>query len=159
MHPARFTESLMRAAQEAGAQLMTGEVKDLSLHDAGAVCGATVDGAEIAANRVVLAMGPWSIRAAGWLDLPVVHAVKGDSLVFSAADMPAEALFLEHRDVDGRTASSEVFPRADGTVYVCAISSESPLPEDPAETSSDCAQSSGWKRSVTRFRPPCRRTG
>ncbi len=127
----------MRAAQEAGAQLVTGEVTGLSLDDAGAVCGATVDGAEIAADRVVLAMGPWSIRAAAWLDLPVVHAIKGHSLVFSAADIPAEALFLEHSDAEGRTASPEVFPRADGTVYVCAISSESPLPDDPAETDSD----------------------
>jgi glycine/D-amino acid oxidase-like deaminating enzyme len=137
VHPARFTETLMCAAQEAGAELVTGEVKGLSLDDAGAVRGATVDGAEIAADRVVLAMGPWSIRAAGWLDLPVVHAVKGHSLVFSAADVPAEALFLEHRDAEGRTASPEVFPRADGTVYACAISSESPLPDNPAETNSD----------------------
>jgi glycine/D-amino acid oxidase-like deaminating enzyme len=137
VHPARFTESLMRAAQEAGVQLVTGEVTGLSRDEAGAVRGVTVDGDEIAADRVVLAMGPWSLRAAGWLDLPAVHAVKGHSLVFSAADIPAEALFLEHRDAEGRTTSPELFPRADGTVYACAISSESPLPDDPAETRSD----------------------
>src|SRR6202043_1206047 len=30
-----------------------------------------------------------------------------------------------------------VFPRTDGTTYVCAISSESPLPVDPAEVAPD----------------------
>jgi glycine/D-amino acid oxidase-like deaminating enzyme len=31
----------------------------------------------------------------------------------------------------------ELFPRADGTTYVCAISSESPLPIDPARVAPD----------------------
>ena len=149
----------MRAAQEAGAQLVAGEVTGLSRDHVGGVRGVTVDDAEIAAARVVLAMGPWSIRAAGWLDPPVVHAVKGHSLVFSAANVPAEALFLEHRDADGHAASPEIFPRADGTVYVCAISSESSLPDDPAETVGDAGAMSGWSRSATRSRPPTRRTG
>ena len=33
--------------------------------------------------------------------------------------------------------SPEVFPRPDGTTYVCAISSESPLPVDPADVAPD----------------------
>jgi glycine/D-amino acid oxidase-like deaminating enzyme len=37
-----------------------------------------------------------------------------------------------------RNASSpEVFPRADGTTYVCAISSTTPVPLDPAEVQPD----------------------
>src|SRR4051812_963232 len=37
----------------------------------------------------------------------------------------------------GASSSPEVFPRADGTTYVCAISSESPLPVDPAAVMPD----------------------
>jgi glycine/D-amino acid oxidase-like deaminating enzyme len=33
--------------------------------------------------------------------------------------------------------SPEVFPRADGTTYVCSISSDSPLPLDPADVVPD----------------------
>lgn len=33
--------------------------------------------------------------------------------------------------------SPEIFPRADGTTWVCAISSESPLPIDPADVAPD----------------------
>ncbi len=137
VHPARFTEGLMRAARAAGARLVTGEVTDLLRDGDGTVRGVLASGDRIAADRVVLAMGPWSIRAAGWVDLPAVHALKGHSLVFRAPDVPAEALFLEHRDAEGRAASPEIFPRDDGTVYACGISSESPLPDDPADTEDD----------------------
>ncbi len=137
VHPARFTEGLMRAAQAAGARLVTGEATGLRRDASGAMRGVMVDGDEIAADRVVLAMGPWSIRAGDWVDLPEVHALKGHSLVFDAPDVPAEALFLEHRERDGSVSSPEVFPRADGTVYVCAISSDAALPEDPAGTDPD----------------------
>jgi hypothetical protein len=34
-------------------------------------------------------------------------------------------------------STPEVFPRNDGTTYVCAISSETPLPVDPAEVAPD----------------------
>ena len=64
-------------------------------------------------------------------------ALKGHSLLFDAPEVAPEALFLEHREADGHLVSPEVFPRADGTVYACAISSESPLPDDPAGAAPD----------------------
>ena len=137
VHPARFTEALMRAAQARGARLVHGEATGLARGEDGAVRGVAVDGETVGADAVVLALGPWSIRASGWLDLPSVHALKGHSLLFDAPDVPAEALFLEHREADGRRATPEVFPRADGTVYVCGVSSEGPLPDDPAEAGPD----------------------
>ena len=42
-----------------------------------------------------------------------------------------EALFLEYVEPGGSILSPEVFPRADGTTYVCGISNESPIPIDP----------------------------
>ena len=137
VHPARFTESLMRGAERHGARLVIGEVAGLVREGDGAVRGVVVDGGAVAADAVVLAMGPWSTRAAGWLDLPAVGALKGHSLLFDAPDVPAEALFLEHRETGGRLVTPELFPRADGTVYACAISSDSPLPDDPADAAPD----------------------
>jgi len=81
----------------------------------------------------VIAMGPWSARAARWARLPQVFALKGHSLLFeTGSSIPAEALFLELADEHGSAQAPEIFPRADGTTYVCAISSESPVPLDPA---------------------------
>jgi glycine/D-amino acid oxidase-like deaminating enzyme len=137
VHPARFTAALMRAAQALGAELRVGRVTGL-LTNAGRVAGVAADGKPIAGDAVVIAMGPWSILAAAWLPLPAVFGLKGHSLVFETGDsMPEAAAFLEYRESSGSIAAPELFPRPDGTTYVCAISSEAPLPVDPADVAPD----------------------
>ena len=131
LHPGRFTQELMRAAQP-HAELHLGQVTGV-LREGGRVAGVTVDGAAVAGDAVVIAMGPWSMLAAAWLPLPPVFGLKGHSLVFdTGTQVPPEALFLDYREDTGAVHTPEVFPRADGSTYVCAISSESPVPLDPA---------------------------
>jgi glycine/D-amino acid oxidase-like deaminating enzyme len=139
VHPARFTEALMAAAVRQGAELRIGRAAGVLLDRQGQrVTGVRVDGDALEGDAVVIALGPWSIAAAGWLPLPPVFGLKGHSIVFeTGSQMPAQALFLEHRAADGGVSSPEVFPRADGTTYVCALSSDSPLPADPAEVECD----------------------
>jgi len=135
--PAAFTLALMRAAEAEGARLRLGRVGGVVRRD-GAVAGVIVDDETIPADVVVIAMGPWSVLAREWLPLPPVFGLKGHSMVFETGDqLPAEALFLEYREANGATSSPEIFPRANGTTYVCAISSESPLPADPAAVRPD----------------------
>ena len=139
VHPGAFTAAMMRAAQAQGAELRKGRVTGI-VRDAGTarVQGVEVDGERIEGDAVVIAMGPWSVLAARWLPLPPVFGLKGHSLVFeTGTKVPAEALFLEYREPNGRLQSPEVFPRADGTTYVCAISSESPVPLDPGDVAPD----------------------
>ena len=137
VHPGQFTAAMMRAAEAQGAELRLGRVTGL-VRDAARVKGVEVDGGIIEGDAVVIAMGPWSILAAGWLPLPAVLGLKGHSLVFeTGTKVPAEALFLEYQEAGGGVHSPEVFPRTDGTTYVCAISSESPLPVDPGDVAPD----------------------
>jgi glycine/D-amino acid oxidase-like deaminating enzyme len=137
VHPTAFTMAMMRAAEARSAALRIGRVTGL-ITDGGSVKGAVVDGEEIAGDAVVIAMGPWSILASAWLKLPAVFGLKGHSIVFATgAGGPAEAVFLEYREASGEVQGPELFPRPDGTTYVCAISSESPLPLDPAEIAPD----------------------
>jgi glycine/D-amino acid oxidase-like deaminating enzyme len=139
VHPALFTAAMMRAAEAKGARLQHGEVAGIARRGSQArVAGVEVDGELIEGDAVVIAMGPWSVLAARWLPVPPVSGLKGHSLVFeTGTKVPAEALFLEFQEGDGGMQSPEVFPRADGTTYVCAISSESPLPTDPADVAPD----------------------
>ena len=131
VQPAAFTAAMMRAAQERGAQLRLGRVTGL-LRRGESVAGVHLEGETLEGDAIVIAMGPWSVLAAQWLALPPVFGLKGHSLVLdTGAVIPPEALFLEYADATDSTLSPEVFPRADGTTYVCAISSESPLPVDP----------------------------
>ena len=136
--PARFTAATMRAAEAQGAELRRGRVTGVVPGNNESVRGVQVDGEIIEGDAVVIAMGPWSVLAAGWLGLPWVFGLKGHSLIFeTGARIPAEALFLEYQEATGAGHSPEVFPRADGTTYVCAISSERPLPIDPAAVAPD----------------------
>jgi glycine/D-amino acid oxidase-like deaminating enzyme len=67
-----------------------------------------------------------------------VFGLKGHSLVFeTGTQVPAEALFLEYREAGHGWLSPEVIPRPDGTTWVCAISSESPVPLDPGDVAPD----------------------
>jgi len=137
VHPAAFTIGMMRAAEERGAELLLGQAKGLLRRD-GAVVGVQFEGEALEGDAVVIAMGPWSILAARWLPLPPVYGLKGHSLVFeTGVTLPPEALFLEYAEPAGSMLSPEVFPRADGTTYVCGISSESPLPIDPGLVAPD----------------------
>jgi glycine/D-amino acid oxidase-like deaminating enzyme len=137
VHPGKFTAAMMRAAQAQGAELCLGQVTGITRRGPG-VAGVEVDGERIESDAVVIAMGPWSILATQWLPLPAIYGLKGHSLVFdTGTKVPPEALFLEVREVTGAIQSPEIFPRSDGTTYVCAISSESPLPVDPAAVTPD----------------------
>ena len=139
VHPKRFTAAMMRAAQAQGAKLRLGQVTGVARRRGGTgVAGVEIDGKIVEGDAIVIALGPWSILAVEWLPLPAVFGLKGHSLVFeTGTKVPAEALFLECREANGAVQTPELFPRADGTTYVCAISSETPLPIDPARVTPD----------------------
>ena len=107
VHPGQFTAAMMRAAEVQGAELRLGRVTGL-VRDAARVKGVEIDGGIIEGDAVVIAMGPWSILAAGWLPLPPVLGLKGHSLVFeTGTKVPAEALFLEYQEAGGGVHSPE----------------------------------------------------
>jgi glycine/D-amino acid oxidase-like deaminating enzyme len=134
VHPARFTETMLRAAEANGARLRKGVVTGFSFAPGGnRVDAALVDGEPMPCDAALIAMGPWSAQACGWFRLPAIHGLKGHSLVLRTGDaIPPQALFVEYEAEDGRVTSPEVFPRPDGTTYVCGLPGEAPVPADPA---------------------------
>ena len=153
VHPAAFTSAMMRAAAERGAELRQGQATGL-LRRGGDVAGVQLEGETLESDAVVIAMGPWSVLAAGWLPLPPVYGLKGHSLVFeTGAALPPEALFLEYAEPAGSVLSPEVFPRADGTTYVCGVSSESPVPIDPGRVAPDHGAIDRLKALCARMSP------
>ncbi|HLZ04825.1 MAG TPA: FAD-dependent oxidoreductase [Bradyrhizobium sp.] len=139
VHPHKFTMAMMRAAQSLGAELRSGRITGIirNTHDASAR-GVELDGGVIESDAVVIAMGPWSLLAAEWMTLPAVFGQRSPSVVYdSGGDVPAHALFLDLHDENGGTVSVEVFPRADGSTHLCALSDIVPLPLDPATVTPD----------------------
>jgi glycine/D-amino acid oxidase-like deaminating enzyme len=129
VHPARFTSALVAAARAGGATLRVGRVERV-VQRAGAAQGVVVDSETLAADAVVLALGPWTTHVAGSL-LPRVHGLKGYSVTLAAGDLPAHALFVDYRTASGRALEPEIFPRAEGEVYVCGMADPAPLPDSP----------------------------
>ncbi len=138
VHPRSFTLAMMNAAQRHGARLRRGQVTGVVGRGDTIVEGVDVDGETVRADAVVIAMGPWSLRAAEWLRLPAVFGQQSPSLVYdTGTDVPAEALFLDYQEDDGNLVTVEVFPRADGSTHVTAFSGRAPLPTDPADVKPD----------------------
>jgi glycine/D-amino acid oxidase-like deaminating enzyme len=125
---------MMRAAEMHGAQLRHRRITGIARSaDRSAATGVLADGEIITADAVVVTMGPWSLLAAGWIDLPAVFGQRSPSLVYdTGTDVPADALFLEGHDARGDAVTVEVFPRGDGTTLLTAFSGPAALPLDPA---------------------------
>lgn len=138
VHPRKFTSAVMNAALAQGAKLHPGRVTGITRGTDGMTAGGVeIDGDLVEADAVVIAMGPWSLLAAQWMSLPPVYGQRSPSIVYdTAADAPAEALFLESEE-DGSAVSIEVFPRADGSTHITALSDIAPLPLDPAAVTPD----------------------
>lgn len=131
IEPARFTRALVDAAVANGATYVTGIVDGIEREPGtGMVRGVSIDGEVHPADVVVLALGPWTDRAARWLALPQVVAMKSASITLRA-DLPAQAVFTEFVDADGSFRQPEIYPREGGVVYVNGYGEPDPLPDDP----------------------------
>ncbi|MBR0707034.1 NAD(P)/FAD-dependent oxidoreductase [Bradyrhizobium liaoningense] len=136
VHPRKFTSAVMDAALAQGATLRAGRITGI-VRDGDRARGVEVEGRVVAADAVVIAMGPWSLLAAQWMSLPAVYGQRSPSIVYdTVSEVPADALFLEYEE-DGSTVSIEVFPRADGSTHITALSDIAPLPLDPAAVTPD----------------------
>lgn len=136
VHPQKFTSAVMNAALAQGAEFRRGRVTGI-VRDATRAKGVEIDGSIIEADAVVVAMGPWSLLAAQWMSLPAVYGQRSPSIVYDiGSKVPADALFLDC-ETDGSAVSIEVFPRADGSTHITALSDIAPLPLDPAAVTPD----------------------
>ncbi len=67
----RLTLALAMAAEQRGAQVRSGTVTGLA-KSGGRASGVTVNDTQIACDRVVVAMGPWSQASSDWLGVPIL---------------------------------------------------------------------------------------
>jgi len=129
--PERFTSTMLRAAVDLGATFVKGTVRGINTSEmANTVSGVQIDGETIEARNIVIAMGPWSADAENWMRIPGIDGIKGDSIVLRPrGKIPPHALFIDFENEYGEWESPELFPRPDGTVYLCGESDSEPLGE------------------------------
>ncbi|CEG77687.1 hypothetical protein RMATCC62417_12398 [Rhizopus microsporus] len=132
LHPEFFTRKLIEEAKRTErVDVRIGQgVARLIYENGKDVRGVVLDdGTEIHGDRVVVCMGPWSKN----LPLPYdTIRIKGShvhSIVLQPQDrIPGHALFTTIMH-ESKRFEPEVYPRSDGTVYICGASDEEPLPK------------------------------
>ena len=144
----KFVSALMSAAEEKGAKLIHDEVTGLMIENDAVVGVQLGDDRKLRGHKTVLAMGPWTGNAQGWIDgVPEITGDKAHSIVFQPDDSgPAAidntAVFIGYSD-KGKMEHPEIYPRPDGSVYVCGCGDDTPLPESAeqvAPSPARCAQ-------------------
>ncbi|KAI7843995.1 hypothetical protein COHA_002533 [Chlorella ohadii] len=144
VHPELLTKALLQHMQERGGSLQLaavtgveaegGRVKALHVRDS-----ASGEEQTLAADAVVFAMGAWSSQLASWLpaSCPDVYSgLKVHSIVLADPQQrtTADALFLAFRGTDGKSLEPEVYPRPNGTCYICGCSDDNaPVPPSAAD--------------------------
>jgi len=141
VHPRLLTQALLHKAEERGAKLIKQRVFGADVCDGEVVALRLADTEEVVKGDIyVLAMGPWTGLALRWFQKPaVISGHKAHSVLIRTPDSKIDdtALFLEYRThANGKSVDPEVYPRPDGTVYICGAGENGPLPEDPAEVKS-----------------------
>jgi len=135
VHPYKLTHAMINEAkQRVGTTVLQGTVKGVQV-DNGTVTAVDVDGNMLTAKVVIISLGPWSGLAVGWLKSPSVIGLRAHSIVLRPVEgtVPAESVFLDHISKAGKHTDPEVYPRPDGTVYLCGANDEEPLPPNPAD--------------------------
>jgi glycine/D-amino acid oxidase-like deaminating enzyme len=134
VHPYLFTTTLLKAADKLGVKLRIGTAKGFRFNSNNKVTGVLVDEDIMECDTVVIAMGPWSGEVTKWFNRKItvpIRTYRAHSIIISPKmEISAHCLFAY---VDDGSSSSdiEVYPRPDGTIYICGQSDETPLPDDP----------------------------
>ncbi|KAI3813382.1 hypothetical protein L1987_18104 [Smallanthus sonchifolius] len=137
VHPQLFTRRLVEeAVAEYGVEVVIGKVKSVETGE-GKVTAVVEDGGVIDGDAVVLALGPWTSKFRLLSSVIRVHGLKAHSLVLEPKEVDvisAHALFLSYHPAHGGPPMDpEIYPRPTGEVYVCGMSSEEEVPDDPEQ--------------------------
>ncbi|KAL0896990.1 hypothetical protein Bca101_080951 [Brassica carinata] len=142
VHPQLFTRKLLStAAEKYGVEVVIGKFEEVRVGQ-GRVDSVVVEGGRVIdADAVVLAMGPWSGKVEMLSSVFRVYGTKAHSIVLEPKDPDAitpHALFLTYHPSDGgRALDPEVYPRPTGEVYLCGMSSQEEVPDDPDQVTSN----------------------
>ncbi|KAK4368420.1 hypothetical protein RND71_012212 [Anisodus tanguticus] len=138
VHPQLFTKTLLsKAMEDYGVDLVIGKAERVETAE-GKTRGVVLeDGREIAVDAVVLALGPWTKRFSLLGSLFRVYGIKAHSIVLEPKEpdrITPHALFLTYYPAQGgKPMDPEVYPRPTGEVYICGMSAQAEVLDDPEQ--------------------------
>ncbi|KAI3451978.1 hypothetical protein Pfo_008643 [Paulownia fortunei] len=138
VHPQLFTKTLLsKAVEEYGLKVVIGKLEKVEVAEGEAKAVVLEGGGEIEADAVVLALGPWTSKLSLLDSKFRIYGLKAHSIVVEPKDPDAispHALFLSYYPAQGgKPMDPEVYPRPTGEVYICGMSAEAEVPDDPEQ--------------------------
>lgn len=154
VHPQLFTKTLLnKAVNDYGLEVVIGKVERVGVGEGGRVESVMIEGGRVVeSDAVVLALGPWSGKFELLASMFRVSGLKAHSIILEPKEADAitpHALFLSYYPAQGeggQPMDPEVYPRPTGEVYLCGMSSEQEVPDDPETVSGDPASIQVLKR-------------
>ncbi|XP_073156809.1 D-amino-acid oxidase [Henckelia pumila] len=136
VHPQLFTKTLLsKAVEEYGVKVVIKKLEAVNTSEGGVTAVVLEDGGQIEADAVVLALGPWTGKLSILSSLFRVYGLKAHSIILEPKnpdEITPHALFLSYYPAQGgKPMDPEVYPRPTGEVYICGMSSEAEVPDDP----------------------------
>lgn len=138
VHPRLFTRTVLSAAVERyGVEVVIGKVERVGAGSDRLVSVMLEGGQVMEADAVVLALGPWSGKFELLSSLFSVSGLKAHSIVLEPKEpdsITPHALFLSYYPSrGGKPMDPEIYPRPTGEVYLCGMSAEAEVPDDPEQ--------------------------
>ncbi|KNC98015.1 uncharacterized protein SPPG_06434 [Spizellomyces punctatus DAOM BR117] len=162
VHPRLLMNALMDDAVKNGAQLVLGTVVNIdtstnTIHYIPKDASTAEE--TMTYTDIIIAMGPWTGTASAWIpNIPSsINGFKAPSIVFKTSDLPQmvspHAIFTQI-SMKGKVASPEIYPRPDGTVYICGeCITPDTLPPSPADVAPSPADMEELKKLAAQVIP------
>lgn len=121
LHPYQFCRTLHKVCSSMGVEFMTQcEVTNIQYSPQEALKTVSIKGGtDLFADKVVIAMGPWTGLAKQWFpSLPQsIYGQKAHSITVTPRfPLTPEAIFASYGN-----SSSDIYPRPDGEAYICGM--------------------------------------
>ncbi|KAL5556927.1 hypothetical protein UlMin_039163 [Ulmus minor] len=138
VHPQLFTRTLIsKAVENYGVEVVIGKLERVEVEEGRVNSVVLEDGRVIESEAVVLALGPWSGKFELLSSRFIVSGLKAHSIVLEPKEpdlITPHALFLSYYPFEGgKPMDPEVYPRPTGEVYLCGMSAEAEVPDDPEQ--------------------------
>nr|GMC57681.1 putative oxidoreductase TDA3 [Ipomoea batatas] len=138
VHPQLFTKALLcKAVEQHGVEVVIGKLERIEAAEGRATAVVLEGGRQIETDAVVLALGPWTSKFSLLNSIFRVYGLKAHSIVLEPKAPDAitpHALFLSYYPAQGGgPMDPEVYPRPTGEVYICGMSANAEVPDDPEQ--------------------------
>jgi glycine/D-amino acid oxidase-like deaminating enzyme len=151
--PAELTHRLIEEATKNGAKLVHATAVGCEHNEQGKVEGVVLStGETLEADKMVVALGPWSgVVCEDWFDAPIpMQGIKSTSLLYTGIPEIKAEPFACFCDEDRFNCHLELYPRPDGSLYICGCGGSDYVSGDRLREGGDCFDPASVKENVMR---------